>query len=142
MRRIVILVGLFAALTLANLLLPSEVFLGLVLLALIGAPIVNVSAAILLIWLHRQAPEVDVLRRNAWMAVALAVGSVGIAIVALNRALSLNLPADVLLVVFAFALLVVTLPALEWLHAALPLLQRQPEDSESAFDRDTRDPPE
>jgi len=142
MRRIVILVGLFATLTLANLLLPSEVFLGLVLLALIGAPIVNVSAAILLIWLHRQAPEVDVLRRNAWMAVALAVGSVGIAIVALNRALSLNLPADVLLVVFAFALLVVTLPALEWLHAALPLLQRQPEDSESAFDRDTRDPPE
>lgn len=85
-------------------------------LALVVLPAINLLAAVVLRRASRQAPEIISLANRADDAVVLFVASALGGILGLNRLLTLELQNDVAVGILALALVLQSLPAIDWLR--------------------------
>lgn len=120
-------------------LLSEDLFLLLVAVALVLAPPISITVALVLVWTARQAPNVQSLQERADDAVTLALiasAGAGAAAVALGRIFGVDFdlgrPALVLL---SYGFILVTIPALDWLRTWrdvwVPMVTREREETET-----------
>lgn len=123
-RRILALLGaptLFALLGLLDI----ELFLTVVSIVLVLGPAVNFTVAVIItayVWRNPDAPIS--LRSRGDDAIVLWVASSLGGILGLNRLASLNLPQGLVLGLLALALILISIPALDWLIVWAPVLMR------------------
>lgn len=94
----------------------QRLLLEVVAVVLIVLPIFNLLAVVILVYAARQAPEVRSLSSRADDAIALALASIAVAILVWVALLGLNVPGAIRATILAFALVVISIPAVDWLR--------------------------